>query len=141
MLQSPICQRCRSVPESILHCLRDCSLSKHVWLALNFNSVSFFSILDTKSRLRRGTSEENSQLFLATIWWLWRARNMVCIGGETISSFQVQLHISNFVPLLEKLFPISPQADDPPRLVNCHAIGDSNVVLNFDGSSFGNPGA
>lgn len=139
MLQSPICSRCRFGLESILHCLRDCDLPKKVWTELGFHDVAFFSNTDPRSWIRQGIMGDKVYIFLATNWWLWHARNMACIGGESIHCFQVKIYIQTFAQLPAKLFPVNSSSIGPSRLVTWHARGDSNVVLNVDSSSIGNP--
>lgn len=112
-------------------------LSSYSWLALGFDSVSFFSICDLKEWLLTSISGFNIYLFFVGIWWLWRAASL---SGEIVQSFQNQLHIGNFAFHLAKFFLTSSAYSVSPRLVKWHSNGDCNVVLNVEGSCIGNLG-
>ncbi|KAL4275708.1 hypothetical protein AHAS_Ahas20G0134200 [Arachis hypogaea] len=39
---SSLCTRCNQLPETILHCFRDCEVVRSVWVSLDFSDVCFF---------------------------------------------------------------------------------------------------
>jgi ribonuclease HI len=76
-------------------------------------------------------------LFLAGLWWNWRARNIVCVGKDTIHLFQIVAEAKRLASLLLICFPspINPQIT--PILVSWHPSRENCFVLNVDGSCLG----
>ncbi|KAK7245764.1 hypothetical protein RIF29_40613 [Crotalaria pallida] len=75
MVSSPNCARCGAGFESVLHCLRDCSLSTELWLRFGFENQDLMC-MDVWSWIRNMVDSDRCQKFLAVLWWVWRWRNM-----------------------------------------------------------------
>ncbi|GAU33259.1 hypothetical protein TSUD_333820 [Trifolium subterraneum] len=131
---SDICTRCSSGEETILHCLRDCPISRRIWNSLGFQNSSFFSCSDLELWLRNNSIGLNAPTFLAGLWWNWRARNICCVGNASIHSFKVVAEVSKLVALIVSCFPAWVRTDTP------RVCKTDCVVLNVDGSCLGDPG-
>ncbi|KAL4317614.1 hypothetical protein AHAS_Ahas15G0402700 [Arachis hypogaea] len=70
---SDLCNKCGNEPESVLHCLRDCSTVRDVWNSLDPSIVEHANISDFRSWI---TSVINGkeEVVAAGIWWIWRNR-------------------------------------------------------------------
>jgi ribonuclease HI len=78
-------------------------------------------------------------LFMAAVWWLWRARNALCLDSELVPLFSLKMRIVEYALLLKNCH--SNQRETLiPKLVRWNALGGTNMILNVDGSSIGNPG-
>ncbi|MCH97549.1 RNA-directed DNA polymerase (Reverse transcriptase), partial [Trifolium medium] len=76
MASSSICPRCLNNEETVIHCLRDCATAKRIWEALGYSNISFFSSNNLESWLKIHSYGPDANLFLAGLWWNWRARNI-----------------------------------------------------------------
>ena len=81
----------------------------------------------------------NIYTFLAACWWLWPARNSLCLANEVISPYSLKLIAVNFANLLAQSFPKS-NLTTQLRLVKWNAYYGQGSILNVDGSSPENPG-
>ncbi|KAJ1376166.1 Ribonuclease H domain [Sesbania bispinosa] len=72
---SALCPRCTIQPESIIHCLRDCSKARLIWDRLGFTTQPHFFDHDLMHWLKKHAKHSSEILFLATIWWIWLWRN------------------------------------------------------------------
>ncbi|MCI33475.1 RNA-directed DNA polymerase (Reverse transcriptase), partial [Trifolium medium] len=75
LAQSDIRPRCSTSEETILHCIRDCNTAQSIWNSLGFRSAEFFNPSDPEVWLRNNSSGNKAPIFLAGLWWNWRARN------------------------------------------------------------------
>lgn len=91
MVASPLCTRCGDQDETFFHCIRDCQFSMEIWKKIGFTSQHFFSSTSAQVWLKEGTNSSKSILFLSGLWWIWRHRNLMCIGNKTLS-----LHHSHY---------------------------------------------
>lgn len=71
-------------------------------------------------------------------WWLWRARNKLCLDNEVVSSYTLKFITVNYANLLAKYF-LKHNLSHPTRMITWNAYKDSNMILNVDDSSLGNP--
>ncbi|PNX88584.1 hypothetical protein L195_g044690 [Trifolium pratense] len=69
-----------------LHCLRDCVAAQRIWSSLDFNNTDFFSAFVPELWVRNHSSGNNAPKFLAGLWWNRRARNIVCVGNESVEN-------------------------------------------------------
>ncbi|KAA3475772.1 non-LTR retroelement reverse transcriptase-like [Gossypium australe] len=123
------CERCTTLSEDMLHLLRDCPISRSLWLRMVPTSLQreFFECgtsewikanILCRTRARHGT--EWNVLFAVSLWWLWKWRN-------------------------ESIF----QGNDPPRtqprrqerLISWKPPPSGWTLINTDGASRGNPGS
>jgi len=99
--------RCLLFEETIFHCLRDCSTFKKsmAWSWLHeYQLFFFFSNLNLQNWIRTNSTGPSMCLFLLELWWNWRARNIVCVGKETIFLFQVLAETRKLASIMEVWF-------------------------------------
>ncbi|CAI8612715.1 unnamed protein product [Vicia faba] len=77
-------------------------------------------------------------IFLDACWWLWRARNKLCLANVVVSSYTLILIIVNYENILAKCF-LKHNMSHPTRMITWNTQKGSNIILNVDGSSIGNP--
>jgi hypothetical protein len=104
MFQNISCPRCNMDEETIMHCLRDCEFVKCFLKSIGFTDHTFFQKENLYGWLRHGIDGSSVFSFKASIWWIWRARNQLCMKNELISYFNLRMCIENFVHLLRKCF-------------------------------------
>jgi len=126
--------------ESIMHSLRDCPFVKNLWLALGFDNINFYLGNSLVTWLRQGAFSANNHLFFAALWWIWCARNSLCMENEIISIFSLKVKIYNLTALLRFVFSPALSTNIGDRYATWHPEESMAVVLNVDGSNFGNPG-
>ncbi|KAK7252062.1 hypothetical protein RIF29_35769 [Crotalaria pallida] len=68
---SPMCSRCDSDCETVLHCIRDCPYSRDLWYRFGFTDQNFFS-MDVWRWVRSATASNSCLKFVAVLWWAWR---------------------------------------------------------------------
>jgi hypothetical protein len=69
-----------------------------------------------------------------------RARNIVCVGNESIHMYQVLIEVRKLASLILSCFPNLLSAPKPPSWVTWHPSRDVGFVLNVDGSCLGDSG-
>jgi ribonuclease HI len=139
ILHDNLCPRCNIHAETILHCLRDCDFALNIWKAIGFSSQTFFDKDNCYDWLRHGLRSSSMFLFMAAVWWLWRARNALCLDSELVPLISLKMRIVEYALLLKNCH--SNQRETLiPKLVRWNALGGTNMILNVDGSSIGNPG-
>ncbi|CAJ2657171.1 unnamed protein product [Trifolium pratense] len=140
MLQDNSCPRCNNNIETTIHCLRDCDVVKNVWKSVGYTNNMFYQGVDIYVWLRSGLDSPSTFLFMAAIWLIWCTRNKLCFNNEIVSQFSLRLQIGNFALLLRACF-LTQQMVTTTKLVKWNALGSTDMILNVDGSSIGNPGA
>jgi ribonuclease HI len=139
ILQSNLCPRCNNHVETTLHCLRDCDFNQSIWKSIGFSDQHFFHGDTPYTWLRFGLGCSTVFLFLAAVWWIWRARNSICIDNEMVPLYTLKLRITEYAHLLQNCF-LQHHKESAPKLVRWNALGGTGMILNVDGSSIGNPG-
>ena len=89
------CPRCHREPESILHALRDCPVSKRIWQQLGRQATeAFFSNQNMREWLRLNAQSGHHfgsiqipwcQVFLFTIWLIWKDRNQLVFRNKNLN--------------------------------------------------------
>jgi ribonuclease HI len=78
-------------------------------------------------------------IFMAVVWWIWRARNALCFAGDLLSLYSLKMRIVDYALLLKNgsynLHDLS-----IPQLVRWNTHDRTGMILNVDGSSIGNHG-
>ncbi|XP_057755722.1 uncharacterized protein LOC130974897 [Arachis stenosperma] len=69
---SSLCTRCNQLPETILHCFRDCEVVRSVWVSLGFSDVCFFGSYEVHDWFKHGLLNEGCSKFAAIIWSIWQ---------------------------------------------------------------------
>ncbi|MCH87142.1 ribonuclease H, partial [Trifolium medium] len=90
ILHNNLCPRCNIKAETTLHWLRDCSFVKNVWKSIGFSEQNFFQGDNLYDWLRKGTQSALMFLFMAAVWWIWRARNSLCMENEMVPFFTLK---------------------------------------------------
>jgi hypothetical protein len=139
MSTAATCSRCGEEDETILHCMLDCCFSKNVWHEMGFTDPLFFSDQNAHSWVNITATGPRSACFLATLWWVWRHRNLMCLNNETWPLFRITSNIRNTADGNIKSFHQSGRIAHPKRFVkwNCH--NHSGTILNVDDSCLGTP--
>ena len=65
---SATCSRCGEDDETLLHCLRDCSFSKIIWIKLGFTTQDPFFEGTVHNWLKNNATGAHSSTFLASLW-------------------------------------------------------------------------
>jgi hypothetical protein len=78
-------------------------------------------------------------IFMAVVWWIWRARKALCFAGDLLSLYSLKMRIVDYALLLKNgsynLHDLS-----IPQLVRWNTHDRTGMILNVDGSSIGNHG-
>lgn len=72
--QSPNCNRCGvGVEETVVHCIKDCNVSRQMWQQLGMDSPAFFQHDDFVAWQQDMIAREYASLFLEGTWKAWFA--------------------------------------------------------------------
>jgi hypothetical protein len=123
----------------MLHCLRDCELVKIVWRSIGFSAPEFFLENDHYAWIQGNLRASSMFMYLAAVWCIWRARNMLCFNNEATNNYSLKLRIEGFALLLQNGHGTN-VASSPLELIRWNALDGTGMILNVDGSSKGNPG-
>ncbi|KAJ1438418.1 Reverse transcriptase zinc-binding domain [Sesbania bispinosa] len=134
---SATCPLCNSSEEMIIHCLRDCAKAKEVWHGLGLDQRStFYHDVPIIVWLTTGIKQDIN-LFLSTIWGVWRNRNVV-VFDKTLSPVWEIIHdILSLATLCSQVYG-SPPAVRAQRLVKWEPPSLHMIALNTDGSVINN---
>ncbi|GAU17063.1 hypothetical protein TSUD_105620 [Trifolium subterraneum] len=138
LLSVHVCPRSDIAEETIMHCLRDCEFVKHLWKTIGFTDQTFFHGDNLYAWLRKGCDSPSMFMFLAALWWIWRARNKLCLANELVSPFTISRCIEDYALLVKKCYS-QQKSTLANRLVRWNAHDGTDMILNVDGSSIGNP--
>jgi len=130
---------CGDHGESLFHCLRDCSYSMEIWKNIGFSSQHFFSSNSVQVWLKEGATSSRSILFLSGLWWIWRHRNLMCIGNETLSVIQLCSNIYSLKETISSVFNRTATAPPLERFIPWNNNNLQGTILNVDGSCSGDP--
>jgi len=136
---SVICSRCGLEDETFLHCVRDCRFSLVIWHQMGFTNSEFFSITDAHTWLKVGAKGSQPISFSAGVWWSWRHRNLMCLGGETWSLHHLTCNIKNSIEVIKASFSSTSFVVTVDRYIKWNDNNASCVILNVDGSCHGIP--
>ncbi|PNX91672.1 ribonuclease H [Trifolium pratense] len=132
------CPRCNILAETILHYLRDCIFVQTIWKSIVFSKQIFFQGDDSYTWLQYGIRCSSMFLFMAAVWWIWWARNALCLDSELIPYFLLKMRIVDYALLLKNCH-FHQHEVMLPKLVRWNALDGTGMILNVDGSSIGNP--
>jgi len=131
MVASPLCTRCGDQDETFFHCIRDCQFSMEIWKKIGFTSQHFFSSTSAQVWLKEGTK---SILFLSGLWWIWRHRNLMCIGNKTLSITQLCSNVFSMAESIKSSTIISAPVLHPDRYTHRNNDNHHCTILNVDDS-------
>jgi ribonuclease HI len=134
-----LCPRCNIHEETMLHCLRDCELVKFVWRSIGYSAPEFFMENDHYAWIRGNLRASSMFTYLAAVWCIWRARNLLCFNNEVTNTYSLRLRIEGLGLLLQNGHGTN-RASSSHDLVRWNALDGTGMILNVDGSSKGNPG-
>jgi len=124
-----VCSRCGLHDETFLHCVRDCTHSKHLWQHAEFNQSDFFFNEDAINWIKNGVMGPYSFLFAATIWWAWRNRNMTCLGNENWTKDKLSFNIQGMVDTLKACYSSISNTTDEDQFIKWNNNNHSCVIL------------
>lgn len=142
------CFRCSYEEESLVHALRDCPLSKGVWLSLNPSLVNgdFFTLAEHDWMLRNCVRKQRvadldwSIIFLYGVWFIWYWRNCSLHDGEfTWTSNSSQHILARAKEAWDVLSSIAPKLKYE-MLISWNRPISPFIKVNVDESAIGNPG-
>lgn len=134
------CKVCSGENETLMHCLRDCPGAKRIWDRLDFGGNSFFQEHDVLIWLKQGATGPNDKMFIACVWWVWKARNSMCFSNEVTPFHRLLLSILNLAATFKACFSNDKKDIAETRLISWLQQDREGVIINVDGSSLGNPG-
>ena len=136
LCDTPVCQRCGQDMETILHCLRDCDMSRNIWCMLDFGDDAFFSENQTLLWFKNSIRHRPTHIFVSAIWCLWRRRNAALLEGVIWSDWYTLHMVLSYAEDILRCLSL-------PTHLNTWAIRDSWIAppigyfkLNVDGSVF-----
>ncbi|XP_057418950.1 uncharacterized protein LOC130713176 [Lotus japonicus] len=136
---SDLCKRCKSEPETLMHCVRDCPLARKVWHAIGFVlPVSFFSHMSFADWVQ-GFHGFGLTVLMATIWVIWKQRCRFIFAGDLQVVHQTVREVHVLWEVLARVYPHTAPSKQI-CFVRWQPPIDDFVALNTDESSFGNPG-
>lgn len=139
--QTTICGRCSAgVEESIIHCVRDCNSPRAMWQQLGLGSALFFQPDDFQTWQQQQTDGDHFSVFLAGVWQAWCARNSNCLGGEDPPIHKIIRQVKSMASAIELGLKARAHHVRHQWMVTWDPSRAQVMVLNVDGSSFGNPG-
>jgi ribonuclease HI len=109
-----------------------------VWLKIGFISQHFFSINSVQTWLQEGASSSRSIFFLSGLRWIWRHRNLMCLGNETLSLHQLCSNIDRLHVTINSVYS-SAAAPKPDKFIRWNNDNFQCIILNIDGSCNGDP--
>ncbi|KAF7842623.1 putative ribonuclease H protein At1g65750 family [Senna tora] len=118
-----MCLRCRMHDETILHCLRDCPVSKQIWAHFGFanspqfNEENVLTWIYNLTGMKNLESSDQDIKFLCVLYNIWKSRNAWKSSGG-----------------------LDPVIKRTPLLVSWRKPREGFWKLNTDGSALGNPG-
>lgn len=96
--------------------------------------------MDVIEFLKQGTLGQQTSLFLAGLWWAWRAKNAEFLGQENFPLHKLLSSVYALCFTLKGCFPDHMDGDWLDKWIKWHPSGELTTILNADGSSLGNPG-
>lgn len=88
--------------------------------------------------LQKGISDARAEVFLAGIWWIWRARNLHSIQNEIMHLHLFTSQAYNLAGFIQMCFMAPAATTRPQRWVAWHPQSLAATILNVDGSCVGN---
>jgi ribonuclease HI len=110
-----------------------------IWNKIGVSSHQFFSSNSIQAWLKEGVNSSQSILFLSGLWWIWRHRNLMCLGNETLSINRLCSNIFSLVEAIKSAFFNTATTPSPDRFICWNNNDIQCTILNVDGSCNGDP--
>lgn len=137
---SAACVLCNNGDETVLHCLRDCTVASSIWTRVGFNCTTPLFLMQDHRVWFRALLADSNPLATATLWWIWRMRCIFCMENVMLSQHVMVTNISSMAADLWRCFrEASSVPQPPPRLVSWVPRGVDSFMINVDGSVRGIP--
>jgi len=94
----------------------------------------FYSTNCAYDWIKSGTKGPRSIIFLASLWWAWRHRNLMCLSNGTWSLTQLCINIQNSADIINNSFQPDGDNNQLDRIVRWNDNNHHGNVLNVDGS-------
>ena len=121
------------------HCVCDYNFSRTIWNHVGFNNANFFADMEVNRWLKEGSSGPQSFIFTATIWWVLRHKNLMCLNIENRPLNHLSYNIHNMVDSFSHCFMINSHVVQVERFIRWINDNYSCTILNVDGSCLGTP--
>lgn len=121
-----------------MHLLRDCPSISLMWDRLGFSQLPGFFGDDYREWLQHFALHDRGNVFSATCWVIWCARNEVVFNDIQWTTWKILSKIRSLHDTIVCAFGTS-TLSRPARMVKWHPPAEHWVKLNVDGSSLGNP--
>jgi len=122
------------------HCLKKCMMSRKTWSDVALDNTVQIDCDSLAGWIIQLRGNEEGLLFMSTIWWIWRQRNILAFG-ETYKGDQRLL--SNIYRMVEDMRQAWHGADVSyitSRMVSWSRLEDDTDKLDVHATSLGNPG-
>lgn len=86
-----------------------------------------------------GLAGPSPHLFIATIWWMWWARNSTVMAKESLFPHYLRRHFWSLTSLIKFSAQVNTSSPSNTIAVSCHPSREVAIVLNVDRGSLGNP--
>jgi len=141
MTSSALCSRCGLENEIFLHCVCDCSFSQFIWHHLGFHDENFFLDMEVSNWLKEGSKGHRSFIFTATLWWVLRHQNLMCLSNKTWTLSRLSYNIQSMIDSFNLCFSNNSQIDqvDVDKFIRWNNDNHSCVIFNVDGSCMDSP--
>lgn len=111
-----------------------------IWRRIGFSENNFFQQTDLNIWLKQGASGPHDTLFIACVWWTWKARNAKVFNDDPIPFSRLMLAVLNLADTFNACFKPHNTASASTRQISWLQRDRVGTILNVDGSSLGNPG-
>jgi ribonuclease HI len=104
---------------------------------MGFLADEFYAPTSPHDWLKEGCFCPRSHGFLASIWWIWRHRNLMILNNETWSPVRLSFNILSVVETLNASFPAAANSVAHDRYVKWNNNNHPGTILNVDSSVLG----
>jgi ribonuclease HI len=134
-----ICPRCTSAPETIEHCLFQCTSSARIWQACGIHILHMASQGIDNFTWYKTLGKKHGSVFFVILWVVWCMRNKVVFENYIESTHDSVAKILATLKSCDAAFSSPNRTVNPviPRLVTWSRPAIGTMCLNVDGSLLG----